>query len=226
MRDRTLHIFTEYRHTSKIDAYWLECFHDSDFHEFNVNIIDGTYFPTDSYLLSDAWFKSVQLRNLIDMMQRKIVKDGDVFIFCNAWNFVAVPLSYFRDEFGLNIHIIGIWGDSLYNQNSNIWRRFKGLRKKYGRQFEASLFHAYDGNVFLCDEHWKMFQAKYQINGRSRKASRQKYFVTGYPFEYLAKEAEVSKKNNVVVFPYDLTLDIQRDVFHSMANDMPEYDFV
>ncbi len=114
----TIHVVTEFKRDTKIESYWYECFHDEDFHGYDVNIIDGTFTPHDSYQWSEAFFKSVQLRFLLDMVLRNKIMDGDVIVFANAWNYAAIPLSYLRDEFRWNVHLIGFWGDSLFKRDT------------------------------------------------------------------------------------------------------------
>ncbi len=232
-RPPTIFVVTEFKRDSKIESYWYECFHDEDFHGYDVKVIDGTFFGgSDSFLFSDTFFKSIQLRGILKLIEKKQIRDGDVFVFANAWNFTAVPLSYFRDEFQLNIHMFGFWGDSLFNQESPMYERFKGKSKRWGRQFELTLFNAYDMNCFLCKEHWDMFRAKFNNLKGSRKNQWNdqvisRYAITGYPFEYLKKESYVGEnKRDMIVFPYSLKEDLQRDIFADLKTQMPEYEFV
>lgn len=234
MRTPTIHVVTEFKRDTKIESYWYECFHDSDFHDFDVNIIDGTLLDHESYLYSDTFFKSTQLRVILDMMGRGKIKDGDVFVFTNAWNYVAIPLSYFRDEFQMNIHMIGVWGDSLYNHDSPMWHRFKLIRKDWGRQVELSLFNAYDMNCFWSQTHWEMFKGKFtSLKGdETDKWSGQvvsRYAITGYPFGYLAKEREVNKKEKkvpTIAFPYNLRFDAHSALISGLMADLKEYEIV
>lgn len=234
MIDRTPTIFVvpEFKRDSKIESYWYECFHDDDFHDWDVRIVDGTFIGnSDSFLYSDTYYKSIQLRSIMDLINRKQVHDGDIFVFANAWNYAAIPLSYFRDEFQMNIHIIGVWGDSLFNQQSPMWHRFKGKSKQWGRQVELALFNAYDMNCFLSEEHWQMFQRKFgNLKGSYKnKWSGQvmsRYSITGYPFGYLEKESYYStEKKDVIIFPYSIHDDIQRDIFQGLKTELPQYTF-
>lgn len=221
---RTIHVLTEYSGLNKIESYWRECFKDEDFSEFDVNIIEGHPASHDSYLWSDTYYKSTQLKQLLDMMQKHDIKKGDVFVFTNAWNYVAVPLSFFRHEFGLDIRLIGFWGNSLFNQQSPMWKRFKNRYKGWGRDFELALFNAYDMNCFLCEEHWKLFHRKYQyIKG----AYKTHVSISGYPFGFLSRQVlGETKKSKIIVFPYDINDDIQVTLFKGLASELTDYEFV
>lgn len=219
----TIHVVTEFKRDSKIESYWYECFHDEDFHGYNVNIIDGTLLDHESYLFSDTFFKSTQLRNLLDLVGRNKIRDGDVVVFANAWNYIAIPLSLFRDEFQMKFHMIGMWGDSLYNQESPMWHRYHGIRKDWARQVELSLFNAFDVNCFWCERHLTMFKQKFLSRKDNMGSSR----VTGYPFGYLAKESKVSdKKLLTLVFPYNLRIDAHAALIQGLKTDLKEYEVV
>ena len=229
-----IYVITEFKRDSKIESYWYECFHDEDFHGYDVKVVDGTFFGnSDSFLFSDTFFKSIQLRAILNLMDKKLIRDGDVFVFAQAWNYVAVPLSYFRDEFQMNIHMIGFWGDSLFNQQSPMYKRFSGRKSmQWGRQFELTLFNSYDMNCFLCDDHWKMFKAKFGGLKGTRKnyyngQVTSRYAITGYPFGYLEKESYISDVNrDMILFPYPLKEDLQCAIFADLKSQMPEYEFV
>jgi len=218
----TLHILTDYTpFDNKIETYWRECFKDIDFDQYEVNIIEGSSLRHDSYLWSDTHFKSQQLKVILDMVTKNEIKTGDVFIFTNAWNFVAVPLSFFRYEFGLKIKMIGFWGNSLFNRQSPMWKRFKRKHKKWGRDFELALYNAYDLNCFLCDEHLKLFQNKYS----GRNLRKTEFAVTGYPFEYLTRDVGLDDKEKKIVFPYDVVNEYQSQIFKGLAAEL-DYEFV
>jgi len=221
MRKPTLHIITEYYPWTRLESFWKECFFDVDFEGYDVNIIDGSYLRKESFLWSDTFYKTTQLRSLIDMIHNNEVKHGDVFVFTNAWNFVAVPLSYFRDEYGIDFKMIGVWGNSTFNQNSPMYERFKRKNKKWGRQFELSLFQAYDWNCFFCEQHWKLFKSKYTLAERKGNWS-----VTGYPFEYLKRKVVEEPKEDVIIFPYEIVNSLQFQIFKGLRYELPQFKFV
>lgn len=218
---RTLHILTEA--AAPIENYWRECWYDADFANYDINIIDGAVLPHESALFTDTHYKSIQLKLLLGLIEMNKIRDGDVFVFTNAWNYVAIPLSYFRDEYKLNITLVGVWGDSLYNQFSPMWKRFKNAKKTFGRQFELALFNAYDRNCFLTEKELKLFVSKYG----ERFESRESVHITGYPFEYISKTPQlICDKENIIVFPYNVTNDMHVNAFRGLESEIPNLQFV
>lgn len=221
MSKKTIHVITEYNRKVHIETYWKDCFRDVDFNDFSVNIIDGSHISHDSFLWADTYYKNTQLRTIMDMLLRGEIKNGDVFVFVNAWNFISVPLSYFKDEYGMDIKMVGFWGNALFNQESPMWQRFKRKYKKWGRDFEGSLFNSYDMNCFLCDEHSDLFFNKYP---RLKKHSN--WAVTGFPFEYITRRIVKKDKSNIILFPYEINSDLQIKVFKGLSTELPQYEFV
>lgn len=217
----TIHVITEYNRKVHIETYWKDCFRDDDFNDYDVNIIDGSHISHDSFLWADTYYKNTQLRTIMDMILRGEIKNGDVFVFVNAWNFVAVPLSYFKDEYGMDIKLIGFWGNALFNQESPMWQRFKRKYKTWGRDFEHSLFQSYDMNCFLCEE-----QATLYFNKYPRLKRKGNWEITGFPFEYVTKKVIQKEKADIVLFPYEINSELQVKVFQGLSVELPEYQFI
>jgi hypothetical protein len=217
----TIHVVTEYNRKVHIETYWKDCFRDEDFSEYDVNIIDGSHISHDSFLWADTYYKNTQLNSIMNMILRGEIKNGDVFVFVNAWNFLAVPLSYFKDEYGMDIKMVGFWGNALFNQESPMWQRFKRKYKTWGREFEHSLFQSYDMNCFLCEEHSTMFFNKYP-----RLRHKKNWSITGFPFEYISKGVIKKQKEDIVLFPYEINSDLQVKVFQGMSVELPQYQFI
>lgn len=193
------------------DAYWRECFFHTDFDRYKVRIIEGQYQRYESFLFSDISFKHQQLRTLLDLFAINEIKDGDVFVFANAWNYVAVPLSFFRYEYGLDIKMIGFWGNSVFNKTSPMVRRLK-MKTDWGYNFEMSLFKTYDLNCFFSEEHQKMFSSRH-------KSVKEAGVVTGFPFGYLKDEVKQKPKQNLVFTPWPVKDEIQLRVWKGMRGD-------
>lgn len=207
---RTLWVLTDYSPINDFsDVYWRECFLKSkDFQEYNVRIIEGQYIGHESFLYTDLSFKHKQMKSVLDLFASREVKDGDVFIFANAWNFVAIPLSFFRDEYQIDFKMVGFWGNSIFNPFSPLSNRLKN--KNTG--FEMSLFKTYDLNCFLCEEQQQMFSRKHP-------SSKDKCHVTGYPFGYLKENIKESNKENIIFNPWPIKDEIQSRVWKSIKHD-------
>jgi len=201
------------------DVYWRECFSDEDYSQYTIRIIDGQYITAESFLIGDVFFKNAQLRTLLDLFQKNEVRNGDIFVFANAWNFITIPLSFFKHEFNLDIKLIGFWNNSLFNRASPMFRRLDS-KNGWGYNFEMSLFKAYDLNCFFCKEHQEMFS-------RRNYASRQEVgVVTGLPFGYLRKKVQSVEKHNIIFTPEPITDEIHSRVFAGLSFDFKEYSLV
>lgn len=207
-----LFVFTDFSPINDYsDVYWRECFFHKDFDQYNVRIIEGQYQRYESFLFSDVSFKHQQLRTLLDLFAINEIKDGDVFVFANAWNFVSVPLSFFRYEYGLDIKMIGFWGNSAFNKHSPMVKRLK-MKSEWGYNFEMSLFKAYDLNCFFSDEQQKMFLSRH-------KSSEHVGVVTGFPFGYLKDTAQQKKKQKIIFAPWPVKDEIQLRIWKGIRSE-------
>lgn len=217
----TLWVFTDWSPLNDFsDVYWRECFHDEDFCQYTIKIIDGQYINHESFLLGDLNFKHAQMKTLLNLFEKNDIKDGDIFIFANAWNYIAVPLTFFKYEFDLDIKMIGFWGNSIFNKSSPLSKRLK-LKKEFGYNFEMSLFKSYDLNCFLCDDHFEIFKKKhgYSLNYDSGK-------VTGFPFQYLSRNIQDHSKEDIIFIPYPIQDEVQSRIFKGIKGDHPEFSYV
>lgn len=209
--------------STEIESYWRECWYHEDFAGYDINLIDGGQVQHESVLYTDTFFKSGQLRVLLNILEMNKIKSGDTIVFTNAWNFLVIPLTYFKHEWQLDIRIVGFWGNSLYNQESPMWQRFKAKNKSWAREFEYTLYRSYDANFFLTEKHREMFFGKY---GWARR--NEVDHVTGYPYGYLNINVHPPTKNrdNIVVFPYELSDNTQTKIFKAIENEIPNVLFI
>jgi hypothetical protein len=148
---------------------------------FDIVVLDGTLIDHDSFLHADTHFKSVQLKRILDLFNEGRVVDGDIFVFGNAWNYIAIPLSYFRDEYGVEIKLVGFWGNSMFNPHSPMHNRFLRKHRTTAKFFERSLYESYDLNCFFDGLQYNKFQTFFG----EKFARTSKSEITGYPFGYL-----------------------------------------
>lgn len=217
----TLWVFNDFSPIGDFsDVYWRECFFDEDFNQFEVKIIDGQYLNHESFLVGDLSFKHFQMRGLLDLFIKNEVKDGDIFVFANAWNYITIPLTFFKYEFNLDIKLIGFWGNSLFNKYSPLTKRLK-QKKDFGYNFEMSLFKSFDLNCFLCEDHLNQFKTRHSINHDLNTAK-----ITGYPFGYLAKKVKPQKKEDIIFTPYPIMDPIQERVWRGLQSDHSKFLFI
>lgn len=220
---KTLHIFLE--PCDKHEMYWSECWYDADFVEYDVNLIHGNEIPHESALFADVYYKASQLKMLMAALERGNIKNGDVCIFVNAWNFAAIQLSHFIREFGLKVKLIGIWNDIEYNKQPSKHRQFKNLPKKTVQDFAVALLATYDRNCFFTDAQRKKYIKTYAITRKTALVDSMR--VTGYPFEYLVKTAKPNaEKSNIIIIPKLIYDDEQARIVGTLANEIPSFKFV
>lgn len=212
----TLHIITTFQGNSKIEGYWKEAFHDNIFTEkWNVNVIDGQFIEHESKFWADSYFKFAQNKFVFDLFSKNKVKNGDIFIFTEAMNYLLVPMSFIRYEFNLDVKFVGFWGNSVFG--------YRKTTSRWGKEFYYSTFNAYDLNLFQTFKHERLFNWRFK-GFRSRRSPSA---IVGYPFGYLYERFKPEiEKENIVVFPWEIKDEIQTRLFKGFHADFPGWDFV
>ena len=54
-------------------------------------------------------YKSQQMLRIADMIAKGTIKDGDYFLYTDAWNPTVIQLKYMAELLGLKIKIGGMW---------------------------------------------------------------------------------------------------------------------
>jgi len=221
---RTIHVLLDYTPSDSIitNSYWRECFYDDDFSDFNINIVEGQQMSSDSFLWSDTAYKNAQLKNILTMLQTGKISAGDIFVFTNAWNFIATQLAMFRIEYELDIKLVGFWGNGVFNKYSTESKVFRN-KSIWSRHQEIQMLKTYDLNCFFSEAFYNEFVEKHRVIYTMKRVQVE---VTGYPFGYLAKSSQNVEKRKKVIFPYGITDEFQVPVFKGFRFDMPEYEFI
>ena len=63
-------------------------------------------------------YKSNQLMQIATMFCNGVVKDGDYFLYTDAWNPTVIQLKYMAELLGVKIRIGGMWHCLLYTSPS------------------------------------------------------------------------------------------------------------
>jgi glycosyltransferase involved in cell wall biosynthesis len=149
------------------------------------------------------------------------VKPGDKFLFADAWHTGILQLKYMSELLGIPVEIHGLWHAGSYDPQDFLGRLIKDKNWTYNT--ERALYHAMDYNWFATDFHLNLF-TDVITNGVLTKSYR-----TGWPMEYmptLFSEYDITKKENIIVFPHRVAPEKQPDIFRNLAASMPEYNFV
>ena len=166
-------------------------------------------------------YKSKQLEQIGEMFCKGQVKDGDYFLYTDAWNPTVIKLRYMAELLGVDIKIGGMWHAGSYDPADFLGRLIGN--KPWVRFAEASMFECYDHNFFATQFHIDMFVKHFQTK------PNEKFIQVGWPMEYLEDilnpHADTDKEN-IILFPHRMAPEKQPDMFRELAESMPQYKFV
>ena len=180
-------------------------------------------------------YKSKQLETIGEMFCKGEVKNGDYFLYTDAWNPTVIQLRYMAELLGVNIRIGGLWHAGSYDPHDFLGRLIGDA--PWVRHAEKSMFYTYDDNFFATDFHIEMFLGtlfedepyvdewiEEALAGKDERITR-----VGWPMEYL-KDSLVTysgmDKRNLILFPHRIAPEKQVDIFRDLAEQLPEYEFV
>lgn len=181
-------------------------------------------------------YKSKQLETIGEMFCKGEIKDGDYFLYTDAWNPTVIQLRYMAELLGVNIRIGGLWHAGSYDPHDFLGRLIGD--KPWVRLAEQSMYYTYDDNFFATDFHIEMFvrtqfgldnpwieeQVEEALNGEEERISR-----VGWPMEYLKNSLDSYKgmqKRDLILFPHRIAPEKQVEIFRDLKEQLPEYEFV
>ena len=179
-------------------------------------------------------YKSKQLETIGEMFCNGVVKDGDYFLYTDAWNPTVIQLKYMAELLNVKIRIGGLWHAGSYDPQDFLGRLVGD--KPWVRHAEKSMFFTYDDNYFATEFHAKIFaenllqfKSMFGMTPTEWFIEQDNVKIVGWPMEYLSDTMQPYKKmtkRNLVVFPHRLAPEKQLDIFKDLAKELPEYEFV
>jgi glycosyltransferase involved in cell wall biosynthesis len=183
-------------------------------------------------------YKSKQLEQIGEMFCKGEVKDGDYFLYTDAWNPTVIQLKYMAELLGVNIRIGGLWHAGSYDPHDFLGRLIGDA--PWVRHAEKSMYHVYDQNFFATDFHAKLFHREMLNDGMPLENpwfdeeveelyDDGKVIRVGWPMEYLRDSLVTYSgmdKRNLILFPHRIAPEKQVDIFRDLAEQLPEYEFV
>jgi len=180
-------------------------------------------------------YKSKQLEQIGEMFCKGEIKDGDYFLYTDAWNPTVIQLRYMAELLGVDIRIGGLWHAGSYDPHDFLGRLIGSA--PWVRHAEKSMFHVYDHNFFATDFHIKMFVETlweddpylYEWTQEVLEGEDERFKRVGWPMEYLDDTLTVYKgmeKKNTVLFPHRIAPEKQVEIFRDLKEALPEYDFI
>lgn len=178
------------------------------------------------------YWKSEQLKTISQLFATSKVKDGDYFLYTDAWNPTVIQLKYMSSLLGVNIKIGGLWHAGSYDPQDFLGRLIGDA--PWVRSAEHSMFSCYDHNFYASDFHIGMFVREiFQWNKEdwtgTHYDANSSIKRVGWPMEYLSNSLNEYKgleKKNMILFPHRIAPEKQVDIFRDLAESMPEYEFI
>ena len=164
-------------------------------------------------------YKSKQLEQIGEMFCAGTVKDGDYFLYTDAWNPTVIQLKYMAELLGVSIRIGGLWHAGSYDPQDFLGRLIGA--KSWVSHAESSMFACYDDNYFATDFHIDMFVDAFSKGQTIRRV--------GWPMEYLKNSLDMYKnmeKRDLIVFPHRIAPEKQPEIFRDLADSMKKYEFI
>jgi glycosyltransferase involved in cell wall biosynthesis len=169
-------------------------------------------------------YKSKQLEQIGEMFCNGEVKNGDYFLYTDAWNPTVIQLRYMAELLGVNVSIGGLWHAGSYDPQDFLGRLIGS--KPWVRHAEMSMFECYDDNFFASDFHIDMFT---DVFDEDYAVDWNRIHRVGWPMEYLKNSLDSYKgmeKRDLILFPHRVAPEKQVDIFRDLAEQLPEYEFV
>jgi glycosyltransferase involved in cell wall biosynthesis len=169
-------------------------------------------------------YKSKQLEKIGEMFCNGSVKDGDYFLYTDAWNPTVIQLRYMAELLGVDISIGGLWHAGSYDPQDFLGRLIGD--KPWVRHAEMSMFECYDDNFFASEFHIDMFTDTMMDD---YNVDMDKIQRVGWPMEYLKNSLDSYKgmeKRDLILFPHRIAPEKQVDIFKDLAIKLPQYEFV
>ena len=179
-------------------------------------------------------YKSKQLEQIGEMFCNGEVKDGDYFLYTDAWNPTVIQLRYMAELLGVDIRIGGLWHAGSYDPHDFLGRLIGD--KPWVRHAERSMYECFDDNYYATDFHIDMFcdtilEKENADHWTTEEALDfdDKVHRVGWPMEYL-KDSLVQykgmEKRDLILFPHRVAPEKQVDIFRDLAMRLPQYEFV
>jgi glycosyltransferase involved in cell wall biosynthesis len=165
-------------------------------------------------------YKSKQLEIIGEKFCKGQVKDGDYFLYTDAWNPTVIQLRYMAELLDVDVRVGGLWHAGSYDPHDFLGRLIGD--KPWVRYAEQSMYECYDDNFFATEFHIDLFADSLDLD-------EDKTIRVGWPMEYLKNSLDSYKgmeKRNLILFPHRIAPEKQVDIFRDLAEQLPEYEFV
>ncbi len=168
------------------------------------------------------------MKNIANLFDQELIKDGDYFLYTDAWNPTVIQLKYMSELLGIKIKIGGMWHAGSYDPEDFLGRLIGDA--PWIRHAEKSMFECFDDNFFATQFHIDMFCVQlFSAHFSPQIEERNKILRVGWPMDYMEKVLAPYKgmeKENLVLFPHRIAPEKQVDIFRDLAKEFPDYEFI
>ena len=172
-------------------------------------------------------YKSKQLEQIGEMFCNGKIKDGDYFLYTDAWNPTVIQLRYMAELLGVNIRVGGLWHAGSYDPQDFLGRLIGD--KPWVRLAEQSMLECYHDNFFATEFHIEMFKKAFQLKPYAYGDYKTEFHRVGWPMEYLKNSLDSYKgmpKENIILFPHRVAPEKQPEIFRDLKEHLPNYELI
>lgn len=165
-------------------------------------------------------YKSNQLEKIATLFCENKIKDGDYFLYTDAWNPTVLQLKYMAELLKVKIKIGGMWHAGSYDPQDFLGRLIGD--KPWVRHTEYAMFNTFDHNFFATQFHIDLFLKTFDVD-------KSKIFQVGWPMEYLESSLHPYKnmtKKDIILFPHRIAPEKQPDIFRDLKDSLPKYELI
>jgi len=168
------------------------------------------------------YWKSEQLKTISNMFAEGKIKDGDYFLYTDAWNPTVLQLKYMSELLGVKIKIGGMWHAGSYDPADFLGRLIGDA--PWVRLAEESMFNVFDHNFFATQFHIDLFLKSFP------NVDKSKIHRVGWPMEYmeplLRDYDNPTNKMDMIIFPHRIAPEKQLEIFNDLSKSMTDIEFV
>jgi hypothetical protein len=176
---------------------------------------------------TNKW-KSEQSIKIAKLISEGKIKDGDKFLFTDAWNPVILQTKYMIDLLGIKAEMYGIWHAGQYDSQDFLGRLIPD--KRWARNTEEAIFWALDKNIYATSFHVGLFsQGVLSKSVDFQNTDNSRILISGQPHEGLVQHLTSLpslNKRDMILFGHRKAPEKQHDIFADLQKSMPEYEFV
>jgi len=171
-------------------------------------------------------YKSEQVKLLAEYFNNNEIKNGDHFVFADAWHPGILNLKYMLDLFQIDATIHALWHAGSYDPQDFLGRLIGN--KPWVRHTELAFFDAIDKNYFASNFHIELFVNTMFPGNNDPEYLNSKIVRTGWPMEYLGNYIQPQRlvKEDIILFPHRDAPEKQLNIFQDLAKELPQYKWI